>query len=298
MPLTVSSDLFMVVPIIGRICLAKSNVKLFLMKERKVSKNLQDMSPSVPEAKYGELLLSATDMGVRFGTNWSIRHINLALYRRQIVTIIGPNGAGKSTTVKALLGLCPYTEGTVFRKEAIRIGYVPQKLSIDWTLPLTVMRFLKLGKKLSDTEITDVLSQVSAAHLAQSQIQSLSGGEFQRVLLARALLVKPDILVLDEPVQGVDYKGEAALYRLIRQMRDQLDCAVLLISHDLHIVMRETDHVVCLNGHVCCSGSPQKVMKSDDYRQLFGPTAWQENMPTLEGEVTIYRHDHDHDHIH
>ncbi len=245
-----------------------------------------------------ELLLSAQDMGVKFGTRWPIRHIDLTLHRQEIMTLIGPNGAGKSTTVKALLGLCPHTEGQIYRKPGIKVGYVPQKLEIDWTLPLTVERFLHLGRRVNRQEVEAALSEVSACPLLKESVQSLSGGEFQRVLLARAILLKPDLLVLDEPVQGVDYKGETALYRLIRHVRDRLKCAVLLISHDLHIVMRQTDQVLCLNGHVCCSGTPQTVMQSLDYQRLFGPLAFQEGegASVFSEEVALYQHNHDHTH--
>ncbi len=232
-------------------------------------------------------LICLKDVGVYRSNRWLIRHICMDLAAAEIVTIIGPNGAGKSTLAKSLLGLIAPTEGEVQRPKDLRVGYVPQKLNVGHSLPITVKRFLTLTNRLSAAEIQDGLETVGIPHLAEAALGTLSGGEFQRMLLARALLRRPDLLVLDEPVQGVDYLGEIALYDIIGAIRDQLGCAILLISHDLHIVMRRTDRVLCLNGHICCQGSPQSVRESPEYQTLFGP---------LSDRLALYQHHHTHQH--
>ena len=235
-------------------------------------------------------LIDVRDIGVRRDGSWLIRHVSLSVSRREIVTLIGPNGSGKSTTARAMLGLVDVTEGAVQSADALRIGYVPQKLAVDWTLPMTVRRLMTLTGGRDRADVDTALSEVGIGHLAEAQVHRLSGGEFRRALLARALMRKPDLLVLDEPVQGVDFAGEIALYDLIRRIRDRLSCGILLISHDLHIVMAETDTVVCLDGHVCCSGTPQSVAETNEYKTLFGPRAAE--------RLAIYRHHHDHHHHH
>ena len=220
---------------------------------------------------------------------WLVRAVDLNISSGEIVTLIGPNGSGKSTTAKMCLGLERPTHGTAWQKPGLRVGYVPQNLAIDWTVPLTVKRFMSLMGRLSEAKIMTALDMVGAAHTIKSQVRHLSGGEFQRVLMARAAATKPDILVLDEPVQGVDFSGEVALYDLITELRDLLNCGVLLISHDLHMVMRATNRVICLNGHVCCEGVPSDVVRSDAYHDLFGRRAQE--------ALALYEHQHDHIHL-
>lgn len=234
-------------------------------------------------------LVTLTNAGVRRNGRWLVRGVDFSIGRGEIVTLIGPNGSGKSTTAKTAIGVLKPDEGAVSRLAGLRVGYVPQKLSIDWTLPLTVERLMTLTGPLSRTEIDTALHSTGVAHLARAEVQHLSGGEFQRALLARAIARKPDLLVLDEPVQGVDFSGEIALYDLIRQIRNRSGCGILLISHDLHVVMAETDTVVCLNGHVCCRGTPQDVSRSPEYRKLFGGRAAE--------TLAVYSHDHDHTHL-
>jgi len=205
------------------------------------------------------------------------------------VTLIGPNGSGKSTTAKVALSILKPDQGTVQRRRDLKVAYVPQKLSIDWTLPLTVTRFMGLTGKISASEQLEALSATGVTHLANAEVRTLSGGEFQRVLLARAIARKPNFLVLDEPVQGVDFSGEIALYELIKRIRDDLGCGILLISHDLHVVMAATDRVICLNGHVCCSGPPKVVASSAEYKALFGARA--------ASTLAVYEHAHDHTHL-
>lgn len=234
-------------------------------------------------------LVSLTNAGVQRDNRWLVRGVDFEVRSGEIVTLIGPNGSGKSTTAKMALGVIPLSEGTASRRRKLTIGYVPQKISIDWTLPLTAARFMHLTGGISKAAASHAMESTGVTHLAKSEVRNLSGGEFQRVMLARAIARKPDLLVLDEPVQGVDFAGEIALYELIQQIRDELDCGILLISHDLHVVMAATDRVVCLNGHVCCQGSPTDVASSDEYRQLFGARA--------ASALAVYEHNHDHTHL-
>jgi zinc transport system ATP-binding protein len=240
-------------------------------------------------AANGAVLAGLHGVGVSRSGRWLVRGVDFEIRRGEIVTLIGPNGSGKSTTARALIGVLKPDEGRVVRVPDLRVGYVPQKLSIDWTLPLTVARLMTLTGSHGDDDIAEALTSVGIPHLARVEVQALSGGEFQRALLARAILRKPDLLVLDEPVQGVDFAGEVALYDLIRQIRDGTGCGILLISHDLHVVMADTDTVICLNGHVCCRGTPQSVVSSPAYQKLFGARAAE--------TLAIYRHHHDHTHL-
>lgn len=233
-------------------------------------------------------LVQLNDAGAYASSRWLVRHVDLAVSPGEIVTLIGPNGSGKSTTAKMALGLIQASQGQATRRDGLRVGYVPQKLAIDWTLPLTVSRFMRLTDRLEDDVLQGALEEAGIGHLATSSVTTLSGGEFQRMLLARAIARKPDLLVLDEPVQGVDYSGETAIYDLIGDVRDRLGCGVILISHDLHVVMAQTDKVVCLNGHVCCQGSPIAVSQHSEYLRLFGERA---------AKLAVYAHDHDHTHL-
>jgi zinc transport system ATP-binding protein len=234
-------------------------------------------------------LVSLDNAGVNAKGRWLVRGVGFDVGRGEIVTLIGPNGSGKSTTARMALGLVRPNEGEVSQQIGLRVGYVPQKMTIDRTMPLSVTRLMTLTGPLSRKELADALALTGIAHLAQAEVQHLSGGEFQRALLARAIARRPDLLVLDEPVQGVDYMGEIALYELIGQIRDRTGCGVLLISHDLHVVMAATDTVICLNGHVCCTGTPQMVSQSQEYQQLFGLRG--------AGTLAVYTHHHDHTHM-
>lgn len=234
-------------------------------------------------------LVKLNKAGVHTAGKWLVRGVDLDVRGGQIVSLIGPNGSGKSTTAKLALGILKPSEGTAERRTDLVIGYVPQKLSIDWTLPLTVNRFMRLTNPLSKTECAAALERTGATHLIGHEMRTLSGGELQRVMLARALARKPDLLVLDEPVQGVDYAGETAIYQLISDIRDTLNCGVLMISHDLHVVMAKADQVICLNGHVCCRGTPSDVSSHRSYHQLFGMRAGP--------AIAMYEHHHDHVHL-
>ena len=232
-------------------------------------------------------LVKLNNAGFKQNDKWLVEGVSLTVEKGKIVTLIGPNGSGKSTTAKIALGIYKNIEGSV-EKYTNKVGYVPQKISIDWTLPLRVYDFMLLTENIKDEAIDEALTLTGVMHLKNKNLGNLSGGEFQRVLIARAISKKPELLVLDEPVQGVDYTGEIALYELIKKISDTLNCGILLISHDLHTVMTATDHVVCLNGHVCCSGTPMDVAKNNEYKTLFGEQASQ--------ILTVYEHKHDHVH--
>ncbi|WP_176084108.1 metal ABC transporter ATP-binding protein [Martelella sp. HB161492] len=234
-------------------------------------------------------LVALQNAGVSRAGRFLVRGVSFSVSRGEIVSLIGPNGAGKSTSAKMAIGVMAPDEGRVIRQPDLKIGYVPQKLAIDRSLPLTVKRMMTLTGRLPKGAAEHALEQVGMAHMQTAEVQNLSGGEFQRAMLARALARKPDLLVLDEPVQGVDYSGEIALYELIARIRHEEGCGILLISHDLHVVMASTDTVVCLNGHVCCTGTPEAVGESEAYRSLFGGRA--------EGTLAFYNHHHDHTHL-
>ena len=232
-------------------------------------------------------LVKLDNAGVYRSSKWLVRGISFEINKGQIVTLIGPNGSGKTTTAKMILNILDTDEGMATSNTS-KMAYVPQKINIDWTMPLRVIDFMKITNNLNNTQITDSLTMTGVDKLLYNQIHSLSGGEFQRVLIARAIAKKPDLLVLDEPVQGVDFNGEIALYNLIKKISTTLNCGILLISHDMHFVMSTTDHVICLNGHICCSGNPSSVVKNPEYIKLFG----EHNSETL----SYYQHQHDHSH--
>ncbi|UWM79741.1 ATP-binding cassette domain-containing protein [Rhizobium sp. SRDI969] len=248
------------------------------------------LSPAkTPAGIRAEPLVSLENVGILRNGRWLVRGVDFSVSRGEIVTLIGPNGSGKSTSAKAAIGVLKPDEGRVERNAGLKVGYVPQKLTIDWTLPLSVRRLMTLTGPLPERDILSALESAGIAHMLDAEVQHLSGGEFQRALMARAIARKPDLLVLDEPVQGVDFSGEIALYDLIKSIRNATDCGILLISHDLHVVMAETDTVICLNGHVCCRGTPESVSRSPEYVRLFGSRAAQ--------TLAVYSHHHDHTHL-
>ncbi|CDZ33743.1 metal ABC transporter ATP-binding protein [Neorhizobium galegae] len=245
------------------------------------------MSNRARAPKTESQLVSLSNAGIRRDGRWLVRGVDFSIRRGEVVTLIGPNGAGKSTTAKLAIGVLRADEGSVARLSGLRVGYVPQKLSIDWTMPLSVRRLMRLTGPLDDADLLAALASTGISHLIDAEVRHLSGGEFQRALLARAIARKPDLMVLDEPVQGVDFAGESALYDLIRSIRTTTGCGILMISHDLHMVMAGTDTVICLNGHVCCRGTPEVVSQSVDYLKLFGNSR----------SLAVYNHHHDHTHL-
>jgi len=234
-----------------------------------------------------EQLIVGSDLGVTVAGRELIRHIDLEITRHRILTVIGPNGAGKTTLVRLALGLLEPSHGRIRRAPGLRIGYMPQRLRLPESMPLSVRRFMSLSGR-DPARLENDAREVGVTHLLERPMQGLSGGETQRVLLARALLGNPDLLVLDEPVQGIDVNGQAELYRLIVRLRDQRGCAVMMVSHDLHLVMAATDEVLCINQHLCCSGHPDAVSKHPAYLDLFG--AIEANT------LAVYTHHHDHSH--
>jgi zinc transport system ATP-binding protein len=235
-----------------------------------------------------EPLLAARHAAVAIGGRQILTDVSLAIEPGEIVTIVGPNGSGKTTLLRLLIGAERASGGEVVRRSRLSIGYVPQRLALDRTMPITVDRFLALAGERDRAVREAELARVGAEGLGGRQMTQLSGGQFQRVLLARALLARPEILILDEPTQGLDQPGSAAFYRLIEDVRRELGCAVLMVSHDLHVVMSASDRVICLNGHICCEGTPTVVRAAPEYRALFGYGT--------EGALALYRHEHDHRH--
>ena len=233
-------------------------------------------------------LITASNMSLSHGGKIVLRDVDLTIERGEIVTIVGPNGSGKSTLLRGLIGALRPSTGLITRKKDLKIGYVPQKLEINAALPLTVRRFLDLPNRVTQANAIAALQTAGVADHADAQMANLSGGQFQRVLLARALLIKPDVLILDEATQGLDQPGSAAFYRQIEAVRQDLNCAVIMVSHDLHVVMATSDRVLCLNGHICCQGSPDIVASAPEYRALFGSGT--------QGALALYRHEHTHDH--
>ena len=235
-----------------------------------------------------EPLISLENVNLRLGDRSILEQINLSVERGEIVTLVGPNGAGKSSLLKIAIGLLRPQKGKVHRAPGLRVGYVPQRLSLDPVLPMTARRLLELTENDGEMAIAEALRDVGAQYMAESQIHDLSGGEVQRLMLARALLRNPDLLILDEPLQGVDLGGQIELFALIEKLRTQRGCGVIMVSHDLHLVMANTDRVVCLNRHICCSGRPELVTQDPAYLALFGASS--------ASALAVYHHHHDHAH--
>lgn len=233
-------------------------------------------------------LITAQNISVHHGDFPALTDVSFHINAGEIVTVVGPNGSGKSTLLRTILGVFEPSEGQIRKKPGLSIGYVPQKLAQESGLPLTVRGFLSLPKRVSNAKAQAALEETGAVGLEQRQISQLSGGQLQRVLLARAILNEPDILILDEPTQGLDQLGAADFYELIERVRNQHGCAVLLVSHDLHVVMSASDRVICLNGHVCCEGTPTVVREAPEYHALFGHGT--------HGTMALYQHKHDHSH--
>ena len=233
-------------------------------------------------------LIEITNLKVQYGSKIVLQNMNLSVADGEIVTIVGPNGSGKTTLFKAIIGTAPISTGKVKLRSNLKIGYVPQQLIIDQSLPITVERFLKVAQKTTANALEKALNLVGVEDILKFQMSNLSGGELQRVLLARALIGEPDVLLLDEATRGLDQPGVATFYRKVDDIRKNTDCTVLMISHDLHVVMSASDRVICLNGHICCEGAPDSVASSPEYKALFGSD--------VDGTFALYRHHHDHSH--
>jgi zinc transport system ATP-binding protein len=233
-------------------------------------------------------LISLNSVTIGYGNKVVLRDVDLTVKRGEIITIVGPNGSGKTSMMRALIGALVPTTGSVVRPKAMRVGYVPQKLNIDLSFPITVRRFMSVPKRASAEQVSEAASLVGIEGFLDQQIATLSGGQFQRALLARAIIGTPDLLLLDEPTQGLDQNGAARFYQLITELKAKLDCAIVLVSHDLHVVMSASDRVICLNGHICCEGAPNVVSSAPEYRALFGTGT--------QGALALYQHQHDHVH--
>jgi len=245
-------------------------------------------SPSITTEKTSEQILSASDICYSVAGKKILQKVSMNIHQGEIITLIGPNGAGKSTLIKCLLGILPIESGSVEKDARLRLAYVPQRTQLNPALPMKVEDFLAMVENTSKSEIFSVLEQLGVEKLIKHSLHGISGGEFQRVMLARAILRKPDLLVLDEPTQGIDISGQQELYTLLAGLRDSSNCSILMVSHDLHLVMSKTDHVICLNQHICCSGHPDSVSTDPAYLQLFG---------IEEGQgLAVYEHHHDHHH--
>ena len=234
------------------------------------------------------MLIKISSLDVKYGYKTVLKDMNLTLDAGEIVTVVGPNGSGKTTLFKAIIGAIPISKGKIYTKPNLRIGYVPQQLKIDQTLPITVERFLKLAHKNLNRSLDKIEALLGSKDLLNTQVNDLSGGQMQRVLLARALINNPEILLLDEATRGLDQPGIALFYRKIENIRNSTNCAILMISHDLHVVMSSSDRVICVNGHICCEGAPESVATSPEYKALFGSD--------VDGTFALYRHHHDHKH--
>ena len=230
------------------------------------------------------MLIEVRNLNVAYGRKKVLKDVNLTLSKDEIVTIVGPNGSGKTTLFKSIIGSVPITSGKVFIKPNLKIGYVPQVLNIDRSMPLTVERFLKLAKNRNDQGLLKARQILGSDDLLSNQISNLSAGQLQRVLLGHALMNDPDILLLDEATRGLDQPGSAAFYKKIEEIRDTTGCAILMISHDLHVVMSASNRVICLNGHICCQGEPKSVASYPEYKAMFGSK--------VEGTLALYQHNH------
>ena len=230
------------------------------------------------------MLIEVQNLCVGYGNKEVLRNVNLSLNKNEIVTIVGPNGSGKTTLFKSIIGSTPISSGKVLIRPNLKIGYVPQVLNIDRSLPLTVERFLSLENRRHKREALSTQQVLDSNDLLFKQISTLSAGQLQRVLLARALVNKPDVLLLDEATRGLDQPGSAAFYKKIEEIRNTTGCAILMISHDLHVVMSASNRVICLNGHICCQGEPQSVASSPEYKAMFGSN--------VDGTLALYQHNH------
>jgi len=230
------------------------------------------------------MLIEVQNLCVGYGNKEVLRNVNLSLSKNEIVTIVGPNGSGKTTLFKSIIGSTPISSGKVLIRPNLKIGYVPQVLNIDRSLPLTVERFLSLENRRHKREALSAQQVLDSNDLLFKQISTLSAGQLQRVLLARALVNKPDVLLLDEATRGLDQPGSAAFYRKIEEIRNTTGCAILMISHDLHVVMSASNRVICLNGHICCQGEPKSVASSPEYKAMFGSN--------VDGTLALYQHNH------
>ena len=234
-------------------------------------------------------LISAKNISLRYDNRLILDDVSLDLTKNDFITIIGPNGAGKSTLLKTLIGLITPDQGQVTRQDGLKIGYIPQKLQVEASLPITTQSFICLNKK-NTNDINAIADELGIIPLLKKPVQTLSGGEWQRALLARALMDNPDAIILDEPAQNLDLTGQMHFYKMLDRLHQDRGLAILMVSHDLHLVMASTRQVVCLYHHICCSGAPQAVTQDPEFINLFG-----NEMASM---MAVYHHQHDHSHDH
>jgi len=240
--------------------------------------------------KITNALISAKNVSVLKHQKSILDNIDIQINKNDFITIIGPNGAGKTMLLKCLMGFYKPTSGRIERKEKLKIGYMPQSISIINTMPITVKDFITVRKEYDDISLNKVITEVSIGEIINKQLSVLSGGEMQRVLLARSLLNNPDLLILDEPAQNLDISGQLNFYKLIQEIYSKRNISILMVSHDLHLVMVSTKKVLCLYKHICCSGAPQQIAKDPEFLSMFG-----KDMANM---MSIYQHSHDHNHDH
>ena len=240
--------------------------------------------------KITNALISAKNVSVLKHQKSILDNIDIQINKNDFITIIGPNGAGKTMLLKCLMGFYKPTSGRIERKEKLKIGYMPQSISIINTMPITVKDFITVRKEYDDISLNKVITEVNIGEIVYKQLSVLSGGEMQRVLLARSLLNNPDLLILDEPAQNLDISGQLNFYKLIQEIYSKRDISILMVSHDLHLVMVSTKKVLCLYKHICCSGEPQQIAKDPEFLSMFG-----KDMANM---MSIYQHSHDHNHDH
>ena len=235
-----------------------------------------------------QALISAHNISLSHRGKLVLDNVSFELKAGEFITLIGPNGAGKSSLIKVLLGLIKADSGDIKRSGDIRLGYTPQTFSPNPFIPISVIGFLNLNQKVAQNFLHETALLTGIEGLLDSPLKSLSGGELQRVLLARALLNKPNVLILDEPAQNLDVNGQMHLYKLIQDIHQQQGCAVLMVSHDLHRVMKESTQVLCLYRHICCMGQPETIIKDSQFNDLFA-----DQMDEL---MATYEHHHNHCH--
>lgn len=235
-----------------------------------------------------QTLISAQNISLSHHGKPVLDNVSFDLKQGEFITLIGPNGAGKSSLIKVLLDLIKADSGEIKRSNNIRLGYTPQMFSPNPFIPISVMGFLNLNQKVAPNFLHETALLTGIEGLLDSPLKSLSGGELQRVLLARALLNRPNVLILDEPAQNLDVNGQMHLYKLIQDIHQQQGCAVLMVSHDLHRVMKESTQVLCLYHHICCMGQPETIIKDSQFNDLFA-----DQMDEL---MATYEHHHNHCH--